>query len=348
MGADASMVMTSYSGGWKMKMQLGAALLVEAGLLMGDEPTGHLDVTNIAWLKDWLRSFMKNGGTVIATSHDTGFLNEMCDSIVDFQDRKLRQFRGNKGTVLKEFVETYPEKEGYFKLKNDVVKFSFPVPGPLEGVKSKSKALVKLTNVTYQYPTRQTPTIFDVCLQASRVSRVAVIGANGAGKSTAIKILIGELKATKGEVYRHPNLRLAYIAQHAFQHLEKHLTQTPTQYILERFAGNDDKENIEFKAKANAQEVAVKKKFFINPATNQLKVCEEAKEEAKAIVVEAILARRENKKVSFPTSTRTSCRRREARRPQEGRRSSRLPAQFPRSSRRCVSSEIWHVVSMTA
>merc|ERR1712193_109139 len=150
------------------------------------------------------------------------------------------------------------------------------------------------TKVSYQYPTRQTPTIFDVDLQASRVSRVAVIGANGAGKSTAIKILIGELKATSGDVYRHPNLRLAYVAQHAFQHLEKHLTQTPTQYILERFAGNDDKGNIEFKAKA--QEVAVKKKFFINPATNQLKVCEEAKEEAKAIVVEAILARRENKK----------------------------------------------------
>ena len=77
-------------------------------------------VTNIQWLKDWLRSFMKTGGTVIATSHDTGFLNEMCDAIVDFQDRKLRQFRGNKGTVLKEFVEAYPEKEGYFKLKNDV------------------------------------------------------------------------------------------------------------------------------------------------------------------------------------------------------------------------------------
>merc|ERR1712078_140357 len=185
---------------------------------------------------------------------------------------------------------------GYFKLKNDVVKFSFPVPGPLEGVKSKSKALVKLTNVTYQYPTRDTPTVFDINLEASRISRVAVIGANGAGKSTAIKLLTGELIPTKGEVYRHPNLRLAYIAQHAFQHLEKHLTQTPTQYILERFAGNDDKENIEFKAKANAQEVKVKKKFFINPATNALKVCEDPKEEAKAIVVEAILARRENKK----------------------------------------------------
>merc|ERR1712118_240052 len=292
MGADASMVMTSYSGGRKMKMQLGAALLVEADLLMLDEPTGHLDVTNIAWLKDWLRSFMKGGGTVIATSHDTGFLNEMCDSIVDFQDRKLRQFRGNKGTVLKEFVETYPEKEGYFKLKNDVVKFSFPVPGPLEGVKSKSKALVKLTNVTYQYPTRQTPTIFDVCLEASRVSRVAVIGANGAGKSTAIKLLTGELIPTKGEVERHPNLRMAYVAQHAFQHLEKHLTQTPVQYILERFAGSDDKEAIDFKAEVVVTE---KKKYFLN-ASNELKPCEEQKDFAKAIEPEAILDRRENKK----------------------------------------------------
>ena len=122
----------------------------------------------------------------------------------------------------------------------------------------------------------------DINVDISKGEVVGIIGANGAGKSTAIKILIGELKATKGEVYRHPNLRLAYIAQHAFQHLEKHLTQTPTQYILERFAGNDDKENIDFKAKANAQEVKVKKKFFVNPATNQLKVCEDAKEEAKA------------------------------------------------------------------
>ena len=76
------------------------------------------------------------------------------------------------------------------------------------------------------------------------VGFTSTAGSHSAKRSTAIKILIGELKATKGEVYRHPNLRLAYIAQHAFQHLEKHLTQTPTQYILERFAGNEDKENI--------------------------------------------------------------------------------------------------------
>ena len=119
-----------------------------------------------------------------------------------------------------------------------------------------------------------------------------MIGANGAGKSTAIKLLTGELIPTKGEVERHPNLRMAYVAQHAFQHLEKHLTQTPVQYILERFAGSDDKEAIDFKAEVVVTE---KKKYFLN-AQNELKPCEEQKDMAKAIEPEAILDRRENKK----------------------------------------------------
>merc|ERR550514_102969 len=290
--ADAAMGVWSYSGGWKMKMQLCAAQLVKADVLMLDEPTGHLDVTNIAWLRGWLSNFMENGGSVIATSHDTEFLNIMCDSIVDFEDRKLRTFRGAKGAVLTEFVEKYPEKQGYFVLKNDVAKFVFPVPGNLPGVKSKSRHLVKMTDVTFQYPSRDTPTVFDIHLEASRVSRVAVIGANGAGKSTAIKLLTGELQATSGTVVRHPNLRMAYVAQHAFQHLEKHLTETPVQYILNRFAGGDDKEAVDFKAEVVVTEV---KKYFLN-AMNQLRPCEEQKDFAKAIAPEAILDRRENKK----------------------------------------------------
>jgi elongation factor 3 len=277
-------------------MQLCAATLVKADVLMLDEPTGHLDVTNIAWIKNWLSKFMEAGGSVIATSHDTGFLNEMCTDIIDFQDRKLHQFRGTPKNVLGEFVEKYPEKKGYFELKNDVTKFEFPKPGPLAGVKSLSKALVKLSKVTFQYPTRDTPTIFDVDLQASRVSRVAVIGANGAGKSTAIKVLLGELKATAGEVYRHPELRLAYVAQHAFQHLEKHLRETPTQYILQRFAGNDDQEAIDFKANNNEVKEGEIKQFYVEANTNKIKPCEEKKHFAMAIEVDAILARREDKK----------------------------------------------------
>jgi len=293
--ADAGMLITTYSGGWKMKMQLCAAQLVQADLLMLDEPTGHLDVTNILWLEGWLRDFMSGGGSCICTSHATAFLNKMCDVLIDFEERKLRSFRGTKGVVLEEYVAKNPEKAGYFELKNDVAKFIFPVPGPLAGVKSKSRHLVKMSNVTFQYPSRDTPTVFGINLEASRVSRVAVIGANGAGKSTAIKLLTGELHATSGEVVRHPNLRLAYVAQHAFQHLEKHLTKTPAQYILTRFAGGDDTEAVDFKAN-DADMKVEKKQFFMHLATMELRLCEEKKEFDKAVEPEAILDRRENKK----------------------------------------------------
>merc|ERR1719191_2184709 len=179
--ANLDLPVTSYSGGWKMKMQLCAAQLMDADVLMLDEPTGHLDVDNIKWLEDWLESFP---GSIICTSHFTPFLDKMCTHIIDFQDRKLKTFRGSKGKCLTEFVEKYPEKKGYFELKNDVQKFVFPIPGPLEGIKSRTKNILKMQDVTFQYPTN-----FDVNLTVSQVSRVAVIGANGAGKSTAIKVL---------------------------------------------------------------------------------------------------------------------------------------------------------------
>lgn len=293
--ADMEMGVTTYSGGWKMKMQLCAATLMNADILMLDEPTGHLDVTNIAWIKNWLKNFRKNGGSIITTSHDTGFLNEMCSHIIDFQNRKLKMFKGDQGNVLKEFVEKYPEKKGYFELRNDVVKFKFPEPGQLEGVKSMSKTILKMKDVTFQYPTRDTPTIFDINIECSRISRVGVTGANGAGKSTAIKILIGELKTNQGEVIKHPGMRMAYIAQHAFHHLEKHIHKTPTQYIMWRFAGNEDKESIDM-LNNNNEEENNNSKFYISGDTNELCLCETPNEEKKAVEPEMILGRRENKK----------------------------------------------------
>ena len=298
--ADMGMGITTYSGGWKVKMQLCAATLMNADILMLDEPTGHLDVKNIAWIKNWLKGFMEGGGSIIATSHDSSFLNDMCTHLIDFQNRKLRMFTGTKGSVLKDFVEKYPEKKSYFELRNDIVKFKFPEPGELEGVKSKSKTLLKMTNVTFQYPSRDTPTIFDINLECSRISRVGVIGANGAGKSTAIKILIGELKAMKGNVTKHPDLRMAYIAQHAFHHLEKHLHKTPTQYIMWRFAGNEDKEGLDLINKESNEDQKITKYMLISNETGmELRACETTGEEKKAVEPEKINARRENKKMKI-------------------------------------------------
>jgi len=290
--ADMDMPVTSYSGGWKMKMQLCAASLINADILMLDEPTGHLDVTNIEWLKNWLREFMNKGGSIITTSHDSQFLNEMVTHIIDFHKKKLVLFKGS----LHEFVDKYHDKKGYFELKNDIVRFEFPEPGILENVKSLSKSVLKMNNVCFTYPTRTKPTVMNINLECSRISRVAVIGPNGAGKSTAIKLLINELQPSSGTIQKHPNLRMAYVAQHAFFHLEKHLNKTPTEYIMWRFAGNEDKESLEF---INNQKLASDrkkiKKFCFDKHYN-LRECQTIEEEKNALEVEYIISKHENKK----------------------------------------------------
>merc|ERR1740133_918076 len=294
---------TSYSGGWKMKMQLCAAQLVNADVLMLDEPTGHLDVDNIKWIEDWLEQFP---GSIVCTSHFTPFLDKMCTHIIDFQDRKLKTFKGVKGTCLTQFVEKYPEKKSYFELSNEIMKFVFPEPGAMEGVKSRSKVVLRMNNVTFQYPTKDKPTIFDVSLTVSQVSRVAVVGANGAGKSTAIKVLVGEAKPTEGVIWKASGLRMAYVAQHAFHHLEKHMRETPTEYIMWRFAGNDDKESLEFKSSELSvdEEKARSQKWCIDAVSGDVRRCVDPKEDAKkakqdeigSVIPDALLNRKQKKK----------------------------------------------------
>merc|ERR1711990_1007107 len=254
-------------------------------------------------LEDWLESFP---GSIICTSHFSPFLDKMCTHIIDFQDRKLKTFKGEKGRCLDQFVDRYPEKRSYFELSNEIMKFSFPTPGPLEGVKSRSKIVLRMNNIDVQYPTKDKPTIMDVSLTVSQVSRVAVIGANGAGKSTAIKALVGEQAPSKGSIWKAAGLRMAYVAQHAFHHLEKHMTSTPTQYIMWRFAGNDDKESLEFKTDKLSvdEEDARTKKWCIDAVTGEARRCVTEKEdpkkakqdEANAVVPDAVLNRKQKKK----------------------------------------------------
>merc|ERR1712060_982657 len=95
------------------------------------------------------------------------------------------------GAVLAKFVETYPEKASYFELSDKNEQWVFPVPGTLEGVKSRGKTILKMQDVTFKYPTHEKNTVENITLTVCMASRVAVVGANGAGKSTAIKLLIG-------------------------------------------------------------------------------------------------------------------------------------------------------------
>jgi len=292
--ADMLNPITTYSGGWKVKMQLACAKLIEADILMLDEPTGHLDVKNIEWMKNWLKNFP---GSIISSSSNSEFLDEMCTHIVDFHERKLRQFKGENGKTLSQFVEKYPEKSAYFELTNKNQTWVFPTPGPLEGVKSKGRAILKMQGVCFKYPTHDKNTVQDIVLSVCMLSRVAVIGPNGAGKSTAIKLLIGELKNETGTIFRHPGMRMAYVAQHAFHHLEKHLDKTPVQYILWRFAGNDDRESLENQTKEvnEDEEVLRQVKWCIDSKSGVVRKCVIGEKGDVPIFPESILNRKKNK-----------------------------------------------------
>eukprot|EP01111_Echinosteliopsis_oligospora_P009721 TRINITY_DN28_c0_g1_i8.p1 TRINITY_DN28_c0_g1~~TRINITY_DN28_c0_g1_i8.p1 ORF type:complete len:1060 (+),score=291.53 TRINITY_DN28_c0_g1_i8:96-3275(+) len=224
------------SGGWKMKLELARAMLLKADILLLDEPTNHLDVTNVAWLTNYLNSLTT--ATSIIVSHDSKFLDDVCTHILHYEHRKLGNYKGN----LSKFVEIKPEAKSYYELSAARFTFKFPEPGFLDGVKSSDKAILKMTNVGYTYPNTTKMTIRNISVQCSLSSRVAVVGPNGAGKSSMIKVLTGEVEPTVGEVWKHPNLRVAYVAQHAFHHIEHHLDKTPNEYIRWRYEHGEDKE----------------------------------------------------------------------------------------------------------
>merc|ERR1712174_71229 len=151
-----------------------------------------------------------------------------------------------------------------FSFTESKLKFKFPQPGPIEGVKSKGKALMKMSKCTFTYPVNETPTLYDITVQVSLSSRVACIGENGAGKSTMIKLLVGEISPQEGDVWKHPNARIAYVAQHAFHHIESHLNKTPNEYIRWRFAnGGEDKESlVKVTLQFTDEELALQKKPY--------------------------------------------------------------------------------------
>ncbi|POR34232.1 [NU+] prion formation protein 1 [Tolypocladium paradoxum] len=227
----------SLSGGWKMKLALARAMLQKADVLLLDEPTNHLDVTNIAWLENYLKSHTEI--TSLIVSHDSGFLDNVTTDIYHYEpNKKLACYKGN----LAAFVRIRPEAKSYYTLSASNVQFKFPPPGILTGVKSQTRAIIRMTNVSFAYPNAPKPSLMDVSCQLSLSSRVAIIGPNGAGKSTLIKLLTGETIPSSGKVEKHPNLRIGYIKQHALEHVEMHLEKTPNQYLQWRYANGDDRE----------------------------------------------------------------------------------------------------------
>ena len=238
-GGDCDDPISSLSGGWRMKLALARAMLQKADIMLMDEPTNHLDVKNVKWVKNYINSLENT--TVVMVSHDSGLLEDCCHYILQIDKLKLKLHKGN----LSQFVSQNPEAKSYFEFKAQKFKFSFPKPSFLEGVKSRGKVLLKMDNVTFTYPGNSKPTINNITIRASMSSRVACVGVNGAGKSTMIKVLTGQLEPSVGTVWKFPNSKIGYIAQHAFHHIENHLEKTPNEYIRWRYAFGSDREGLD-------------------------------------------------------------------------------------------------------
>jgi elongation factor 3 len=237
------------SGGWRMRLALAQAMLSEMDVLCLDEPTNHLDTKSVNWLQAYLADL--GHVTLVVVSHEPSFLDAVVTDMLHICEQELTahpgtftEFLTNTGATLESLHITEVSAE-----------LHFPEPEKLMNV-APTQAVLKLANVDFAY-TKGGPTVLhDITCKLMLISRCAVIGDNGAGKSTLIKLLVGEHLASKGMCWRHHNMRVAYVAQHTFFHLEDHLQDTAIHYLQHRFqAGNDSESPVVKAGSAMAKEV---------------------------------------------------------------------------------------------
>lgn len=238
------------SGGWRMRTSIGRTISGGADnidLLLLDEPTNHLDRECV----EWLISFLKNLGhvAVVIVSHDEEFLDRTVDYIIYFNNLRLKTVASNLSDFIKSenldpLTLAPKNSETLFVPNVPALPLLFPKPGGLDGVKTTSQTVAKLEDVTFHYPITKgrSAGVENISGRISLASRIALIGPNGAGKSTIVSLLVGSLIPDSGSVYRHPNLRVAFVSQHHVHHLEEFLDKSCLDYFVDRFGTGLDKE----------------------------------------------------------------------------------------------------------
>jgi ATP-binding cassette subfamily F protein 3 len=254
---------SDFSGGWRMRVALAALLFTEPDLLLLDEPTNHLDLEATVWLEDYLKRYP---GTVLLVSHDRDLLNRVVDEILHLENAKLTLYAGGydrfeatrrmrlelndklrakqevqRAHIMK-FVDRFRYKasksrQAQSRLKmlarmepipesqeEGVISFAFPEPEPL------SPPLYTLDAVDVGYDGK--PVLRKLGLRLDDDDRVALLGANGNGKSTLMKLLAGRLEPMAGNVTRSGKLKVGYFAQHQADEFD--LGATPVQEMARR------------------------------------------------------------------------------------------------------------------
>jgi len=249
----------AFSGGWRIRLNLAQALMTPSDLLLLDEPTNHLDLEATLWLQQWLRRYP---GTLLLVSHDRSFLDRVVTHIASFENRKLFLYRGNYSDYEKQKAERLAQQQAAYEkqqarrkdIENFVRRFRAKATKARQA-QSRLKELVRMEEIApahvdspFQFSFREPdklppsllacdsisfgydkPLITGFSLNIRAESRIGLLGANGQGKSTLLKVLAGKLPLMAGEVTRNDYLRIGYSAQHQVDELDG--AATPMQLI---------------------------------------------------------------------------------------------------------------------
>ena len=242
---------SSFSGGWRMRLNLARTLMSRSDLLLLDEPTNHLDLDAILWLEDWLKAYE---GTLVLISHDRDFLDAITDHILHIENQELIMYTGNYSTfertrserlaqqqqAYEKQLETRAHLQKYidrFKAQATKAKQAQSRIKQLERMQELSAAHVD-TPFTFSFrePTKMSSPLLElenadigygdklivtnVNLQITPTSRIGLLGMNGAGKSTLIKSLVGDLALMQGLRKDSELLNIGYFAQHQMDALD--------------------------------------------------------------------------------------------------------------------------------
>lgn len=241
----------SFSGGWRMRLNLARALIARSDLLLLDEPTNHLDLDAVLWLETWLRSYQ---GTLLTISHDRDFLDRITDHIVHIESSRVQLYKGDFSafetqradalsqnralyerqqrqiTEIQGFVDRFRAKATKARQAQSRLKtlarmerielahidrpFRFAIPTPAK----LPNPLLRLDAVDAGYGS--TTIIADVRANLVPGSRIGLVGHNGAGKSTLIKLIAGEIAPQRGLREVSGGLNIGYFAQHQLEQLD--------------------------------------------------------------------------------------------------------------------------------